>query len=545
MIFRPISTAMGHPITEQKISDLLTYLPDYGVLLCRSCQFAVQPSAFSSHLLRHQIYRNERRKLLERLHTLVVAEPEDVDVPPSTSPPIPGLPVYRGSVCSAPDCSHCCVSEKRMAQHWSLVHHKPNAQDVEARPAYLQTFFRGNKNRYFEVSATSSILTPAGSEDPSSPMSQSSESKDILKDFRKQSTPIPHPRSFSIGSRSDGESHKVPHLDMTSLKLLYYWQTNTCATVSRGTESPSFWAHEVTQDAFKHEFLMQGILGVTAYHLMRNTPEAAARAELRETGLRLVGDGLSQYRRVLRKAPTTENATAVIAFGRLLGVQRCAESQLNPVDGSHKDESAVAPLLEAFFMLRGSIQLLVQCQHLLPEGSQLRLPSYIVNGMESCTWQQRLELQKMSGQDSMFLPPMAWFPHLPPDIYEQILTIPLKLTLFTPDTNPGAMETIDDASLALLNAFNRSYESEELWALWNGVESWSYALPDALADEFINMVRARNPGILFMYAHWCLLVRRVEPHFWFLEGQSHMLLKIILANLDGEPARIVREFLQA
>lgn len=135
------------------------YRPDpaYCVLICRECQYAIQKSAVSSHLLRHKIYREERQRFLSHVANLELLEPEDVSLPPPWSAPIEGLPVIAGVGCTQDGCGSLCASLKRMKKHQSEVHGVSNLGNVEefARPAALQTFFRGTKLRYFEVTAAS------------------------------------------------------------------------------------------------------------------------------------------------------------------------------------------------------------------------------------------------------------------------------------------------------------------------------------------------------------------------------------------------------
>lgn len=88
-------------IPPGKTEDLLVHLPQYGILICKACQFAVQPTALSGHLLRHQIYRTERKQLLDRVSALVIHEPEDVPFPPPECATFPHLPVYEGYRCNA------------------------------------------------------------------------------------------------------------------------------------------------------------------------------------------------------------------------------------------------------------------------------------------------------------------------------------------------------------------------------------------------------------------------------------------------------------
>jgi hypothetical protein len=134
--------------------DLLDYNSTYRVLVCRECQYAIQKSAVSSHLLRHKIYRNDRQRLLNAIAKLDLAEPEDVPLPTPGSLAIDGLPAISGYGCTWDGCDNLCASVKRMKRHLSGVHSVPNG-DFCPRSVKLQTFFRGTKLRYFEVVSSS------------------------------------------------------------------------------------------------------------------------------------------------------------------------------------------------------------------------------------------------------------------------------------------------------------------------------------------------------------------------------------------------------
>jgi len=64
---------------------LLEHDPRHGVLICLKCRYAVQRSALDSHLLRHKIYREERKRLVASVSHLNILEPDKVSIPVPTS----------------------------------------------------------------------------------------------------------------------------------------------------------------------------------------------------------------------------------------------------------------------------------------------------------------------------------------------------------------------------------------------------------------------------------------------------------------------------
>lgn len=136
-------------------NNLLEYNPNYGVLICRECEYAIQKSAVQSHLLRHKIYRGERQKLLASIAEFDLREPDDVKVPNSDIRPIPALPVLDGYRCSWGGCCNLCASVKRMKRHWADCHGGTKDFEMMAKEVKMQTFFRGTKISTYNPNAMS------------------------------------------------------------------------------------------------------------------------------------------------------------------------------------------------------------------------------------------------------------------------------------------------------------------------------------------------------------------------------------------------------
>jgi hypothetical protein len=133
--------------------DLLQYIPDYRVVICVSCRYAVQPNAISRHLKEiHQILRSNRRPFMQYVAKLHLDEPEIVIQSKVHKFPIPLLPVLDGLACKHRGCHHLCASVKRMKSHWVSTHGRLGQELFDWNHAPLQTFFRGNLLRYFTKS---------------------------------------------------------------------------------------------------------------------------------------------------------------------------------------------------------------------------------------------------------------------------------------------------------------------------------------------------------------------------------------------------------
>ena len=71
----------------------------------------------------------------------------------------------------------------------------------------------------------------------------------------------------------DGPRSQLPSLQIAELELLHHFTTETCYTLSDRPESHELWRITVPQVAFQHDFLMRGILAISALHLSCLRPD--------------------------------------------------------------------------------------------------------------------------------------------------------------------------------------------------------------------------------------------------------------------------------
>lgn len=143
---------------------MLDYLPQYRVVRCVACRYAVPPSALPRHMNDlHHIHRGKIRSLLDYAATLDLAEPDEVVLPKPHDPPVPSIPVEDGVACRSDGCNYMSVTRKRMKRHWVTHHGQQGSESTHWAAVKLQTFFQGNNLRYFivtqgDTSCTSVIL---------------------------------------------------------------------------------------------------------------------------------------------------------------------------------------------------------------------------------------------------------------------------------------------------------------------------------------------------------------------------------------------------
>ncbi|KAH8799809.1 hypothetical protein F5884DRAFT_117509 [Xylogone sp. PMI_703] len=191
-------------------AELLRYLPDHRVLICVSCQYAIQPGALARHLKEiHRVLRSRRRPYMEYVSGLQLDIPERVNKTCVKDFPISSLPVQDGLQCNS--CSHLCVSEKRMKRHWTTEHDRQGCAGADWHPVPVQTFFQGNMLHYF--------------------------------------------------------TKPVNSLNESDSLLLHHFIKSTSLTLGLNGEAREVWQSKVPQLAYDHEFLMHGLLSCAALHL--------------------------------------------------------------------------------------------------------------------------------------------------------------------------------------------------------------------------------------------------------------------------------------
>ncbi|KAK3714330.1 hypothetical protein LTR37_007916 [Vermiconidia calcicola] len=494
---------------RHKPNDLLKHLPD----------FAVQPQALASHLLKHRIYRNERQQLLDNLSRLALREPEDVPVPDPASPPLAHLPLYNGYICLAPQCSHSCVSQKRMFQHWSEAHGEHDSKRVSARSATLQTFFRGNKIRYFQVNGSAGA---AASDSEAS----------VRGSTRRQSSGTERLKSPS-NSGDDGDqlgNLTSPILDIQALRYFRHYTLSPYLIPHRGErESEQFWADTIVEEAYKHHFLMHGILGIGATHL---ATVASTRDDLqlhRKAAIHYQSAGMPAYHEAL-KQPNATNSTALIAFSRFNGIQRAMLQMLEESYGitASTDSDSLSRVFEGFSMFRGNIDLQLNLQHLLPPGSDFLLRDMDIAGLQQSDDLETIERDMLN---STYVPPL---------LFNSIDALPRRLSEHTIINDSQEYHAVTQATATLLASAARSYAADSLYGLWNGLDTFTHSVP----DHFVRMLEAHHPAALVMFAHWCPLLSRLETHYVCLRGQTRRLLDIVKRSLSPEIATLITDIEQ-
>ncbi|KAJ5433176.1 uncharacterized protein N7458_012332 [Penicillium daleae] len=485
--------------------DLLEYNAGYRVLICRDCQYAIQKNALGSHLLRHKIYREERQRLLSAINELDIVEPDDLLLPTPDTLPVAALPVMSGHGCTVTGCGYLCASSKRMRRHWSDAHGVNGSDNMSSleRSVKLQTFFRGTKLKYFEVAATSSYPEPRISDD------KSGHGRGGLKLNAATSpahlTPNPTP---------------CPAVDLETLTYFHHFITTASLSLPGAEDSlspPQYWEKEVIPLALQRQWLMCGLLAISAYYSATLEDRATARTLHCKRATKFYSDfcvGFKPTNDEMNRM-TTETYWKVKRAGiHIKSVVTCAQWTFNgfTINQETTPVPATFPQLDSFLQdMRSFVS---------PESA-----------MSSCTYQSRDEIPQRALDKNGPLEN----DNARTMLLNHIHTLPYRMAeIFGKPDHEEDAPAILLAIKALSECCTSSFESDALSRAWQCMAGWL----TRTTDHFNRMVSLQNSAALVVLAYWAAtLVERAEKcGIWFIHGLSRTILSEIRELLSTDDA---------
>ncbi|KAL9078929.1 MAG: hypothetical protein Q9157_002153 [Trypethelium eluteriae] len=526
--------------------DLLKYDAKYGVLICRDCQYAIQRSAVGSHLLRHKIYRDERQRLLSTIGQFHLFEPDDVPLPRPASPPIDGLPVISGYRCTVVGCGNLCASFKRMRRHQSEIHgisEPPNSSSF-AHPVKLQTFFRGTKLKYFEVTSSTAPATAGKALLATTASNDDNDADNERYDEERHDEQVHHmekaisikpsrPRRVSTSLKSFPGSSPVD-LDLEMLAYFHHFTTATSLTlpsVENLQIATHYWQVDVVSQALRPRWLMCGLLAVSACHLAALTDNTTVEQNHREQSTRYKSVFSAGWEEKAKHDtgmvnPGVEEAVKE-AGGQINCILRCVHwaNATSTLDEGAVSELAVPPQLQSIMItLRG---LVVPDSALCHTGGVRNCND---DDQEKMVAQASNLLNMRSSSDAGSFGAFFSSDSTLSALLDRLLALPSRMaeTFRKPEDVRDALAALS-AIAALIECCDISFSSDEVEASWRGMAMWLTKVP----DHFSHMVSCHSPAALVVLAHWVVsLVKRAEHcGCWFLRGLTKKLLQQIVEQL--------------
>ncbi|KAE8377041.1 C6 transcription factor [Aspergillus bertholletiae] len=286
------------------------------------------------------------------------------------------------------------------------------------------------------------------------------------------------------------------HWSAQDPELMYHYCMLTSKTLSRREEVQNVWQNAVPKISFSHEYLMHGILALSALHIALETPERCS-SYLTRSSFHLAL-GLRTFRTLLH-SPTPDNCCPLFAFSGVMIIYAYA----SPVAG----DDALAPLeniVEVFKLCRG-ILVLEPFMHYVREGP-LRL--FMWDGLPYYSDSRSLD-----------------------EFYREFLHQIHRLRHFF------TIENIDATQCSVYNHGLSELESSLARMRSAGLPlecGMAFLWPISVRDELFHYIQQKCPYACLLLAFYCVQLRLFRD-FWFLRQLPQMLLESISVCL---PARL-------
>ncbi|KAJ5173763.1 uncharacterized protein N7500_001694 [Penicillium coprophilum] len=400
-------------------------------------------------------------------------------------------------------CGHLCASSKRMRRHWSDVHGISGSNDFasHARSVNLQTFFRGTKLKYFEVSVESRA-----------PGSQSLDEGAGCNRMEPAVHDVPsQAQSMSLSGSS-------PVVDLETLTYFHHFTTTTCLTLPKIDDSlpaSKYWGTYIVSLALQQHWLMCGLLAVSAYHSATLDGEKTAQEKHygRATNLRSeFGVGFKKIMsNTLNNFPTeTFQKTRTVAI-QVRSIMSCA--RWLPTGLAANQE-----------VVLDSTTGLSQLQYLLCD----------IRDFASSELGKSLEIEQSMGDD-----PQTSFGTNSLQVTVTALAVLLNRLQMLPYRMAeifGKPDHEQDAPAILLSigALIRCCSSicncNDLPRAWQSISTWL----NKTTNHFNHMISLHHTAALIVLAHWAaILVKWTEVYeCWLIQGFSRTIVLLISEHLS-------------
>ena len=290
----------------------------------------------------------------------------------------------------------------------------------------------------------------------------------------------------SPGTDVNGPDRNLKPLQMEELELLHHFITETCYTLSDRLKSHELWRITIPQIAFQHEFLMRGILAISALHLSNLRP--MMKEHYTRAGVEQQDAALSSFRPIMSGMDDT-NCDASFAMSSLIVV--------------YGFESPKASDSLGMFSYQG-------------ERSDEWLP--LIRGVNSIL--QSLWTHVKSGRLSGLLHDHEGQP-APTDLPNVLSDQLSNLEQFC-DNIQGDEEDITACKMALgqlrhcfVKLNNKTPDECEV--------SLAFLWPVMIPERFLTMLHKKRPEALIILAHYCVILHHLDGYWWMRGWAGHIM----------------------
>jgi len=382
----------------------------------------------------------------------------------------------------------------------------------------LQTFFRGTKIRYFEVT---SILPFAPTADDKNGNEQySGEPQDEQMQVDTAMLLPPQSEAMIVGAQSKSS---VLDIDLETMTYFHHFVTTTSLTLP-GTEN--YWQATVVPQALQRQWLMCGLLSLSACHMASVADNQRTQQIHRQRAAQLHLSFLAGLEETcvddLGDVFYEESHKAAQQIGCILD---CVYWASDSSDRGNSKEMANSSGIQSFLAI---IRNLVS-----PNVADRSAGAQIYNDCDyrPATYAQAsriLNIQNSSASRSLDARECTL-----PSLLNRLTELPSRMAevFGKPDEVRGVLAPLS-AIASLIECCDISFASKEVGSAWNGMTLWLIKVP----AHFNVMVSNHTLVALVILAYWAgSLVQRAEDcGCWFLKGSAKKVLMLIAERLPPD-----------
>ena len=284
---------------------------------------------------------------------------------------------------------------------------------------------------------------------------------------------------------------RTTDLDIADLELLHHFTTVVSLLMAHHgrPDAHALWQIYAVKLGFKHEFLLRGVLAVSAYHLSYMLPEQKASYELKASTHQSIA--LESFQSALSRADES-NCHALFAFSVMIVIMAFA---------SPRKEDPQTEILHWFHLMRG-------CQDVLLLHWDLMRKSFLSPLIDEMSYTETCPAHLVKDSDRI---------------------TDLLSTCCTPDQNREISQAYALAIHELLKTF---IQSSLLRSRGEGSILASFVWPLNLSPKYLELLGEHRPEAMVILAHYCVLLHWGEEEGeWFLKGWSSYTLDTIKASV--------------
>lgn len=328
--------------------------------------------------------------------------------------------------------------------------------------------------------------------------------------------PAPSPRGEAVAGASNestpSQDHTESHTDteypsnrpegaglkysIKDLELMHVFSTETYKSLCGDESDMHDWQTLIPQQAYTHEFLLQGMLALASLHITATTADSNRALSFLDTALQYNNLSFGPFRHALSNL-TPQNCDAVYASSAIITVIGIAMPYL---DSKYRG---------------GQLNML----------DTMTTAFNLLQGAQSISWASGPWLQaSIFSKIGFWEMKTAELDDDTANAFERLLQLNALTRELSEEEHNTTRETIEFLRSCFAKFAQRPHPATILgWLLYAN-------------KDFVERLRFRQPLQLLVFMHWGVLLNELGHHFWWAKGSGKALVEELLLELTTSNA---------